>query len=386
MEPPARPCGVCGETSPRTVRFCPFCGTLFAPADPPAAGATKPAPVRPLPVAMSSEAITTGAPSGPSSARPAWVKPPISPLPVSPLPVSPAPITPPPAAAPTRVRVPRRPRPPPRPLTVAQHRARALAVRQLRLACAILLGGALVWRLLIAGPHGDVVVAVVPAAAGTLFAPAGTVLVDGVGSGTAGEPIRLPPGRHVIGFAAEAWSTPLATIRLHAGETRRVLLHPVPHHAELSLDSVPSGALLELHDATSVRRLGHAPTDLALPPGDYRVTAMLPGYQPLDQPLALAPGEHSVLALALAPDPVRTLHLLAPPAGAWSTPVTLDPGDRFTVAFQGRIRLRAAGQVMLLDGPASDLGTLDGRSLEFASVDDTPVPVDLLVRKSGPPG
>ncbi len=268
-----------------------------------------------------------------------------------------------------------------------QDRTHALVRRQLLLATAILAGGAVAWQLLTAGPHGDVVVTLPPAAAtDATGAPDGTVLVDGVPSGPAGVPIRLFPGRHVIGLAAGAWTTPTVTIRLQAGETRRVPLHPVPHHAELSLDTVPSGAALELRGMQSARRFGRAPTDLALPPGAYRLSAALPGYQPLDQALVLRPGEHRVLDLALIPDPLRTLHLVAPPAGSWSAPVTLGSGDRFALVFQGRIRVRAAGQVMLLDGDRSDLGTLDGGTLEVTAVGDAPVAVDLLVRRAGAPG
>ncbi len=100
----------------------------------------------------------------------------------------------------------------------------------------------------------------------------------------------------------------------------------------------------------------------------------------------LRPGEHRVLDLALVPDPLRTLHLLAPPAGIWSAPVTLGAGDRFALVFQGRIRVRAAGQVMLLDGDRSDLGTLDGGILQLSAVGDAPVAVELLVRRAGAPG
>ena len=396
-------CVACGATLPQAVGHCPFCGWAQAmpAASSPATGAsTDPDPATAMPPTPAPVPAPTAPAADPPRAAPA------PPRPGSVPPVPPRPswsLSPPaqapslaPTRAPTRPQIPRRvrQRPPPRPRTPTQARARALARRQLLLAGAILAGSAVAWRLLTAGPHGDVVVTLPPAAADAAGAPDGTVLVDGILSGPAGTPIRLPPGRHVIGLAADAWTTPAVTIRLHAGETRRVPLHPVPHHAELSLDTMPSGAALELHGAQygaqygapSSRRLGRAPTDVALPPGTYRLAASLPGYQPLDQTLVLRPGEHRVLDLALVPDPLRTLHLLAPPAGSWSAQLTLGAGDRFALVFQGRIRVRAAGQVMLLDGDRSDLGTLDGGILQLSAVGDAPVAVELLVRRAGPPG
>ncbi len=394
------PCAACGEALPHAVGFCPFCGAArrqaaSEPAQPgpiadvrPVEPRPRPGPVpRPVPEpALQSKEPPEPAPN--AAAAPAAPYPPRPFQPGSVPPVSPRPTI---LPMPPVQRRPARPRLPPRPPTAAQRRARALARRQLLLAAAILGGGALAWQLLTAGPHGDLVVTLPPSPVpGAASAADGVVLVDGVEAGTVGVPIRLGPGRHLVGLAAGGWTTPTVAIRLRAGETRRVPLHPVPHHAELSLDTVPPGALLELHPAQVAqaaqggRRLGRAPADLALPPGDYRLVATLPGYRPLDQPLVLLPGERRVLSLALAPDPLRVLHLLAPPAGGWSAAVMLDPGDRFTLVFQNPIRVRAGGQVMLLDNASSDLGSLAGRSLAVAAVGDAPVPVDLLVRKPGP--
>ena len=235
--------------------------------------------------------------------------------------------------------------------------------------------GAVLWHHLTGGPHGTVTVHLTQAADGR-------VLIDGSTAGPPDQPIRLEPGRHVIGFAATDWTTREVTIRLRDGETRTVELLPVPHRATLSIDSMPAGARLSL----GARRLGSGPRTLVLAPGPYRVGAVLPGYVPIDQPVELHAGEQRSLVVMLQPMPVRTLHLLAP-AGSWSEPVTLASGDRFILSFHGRIRVRCGGHVVLLDGAQPvRLGVLDEGGLAFTAVGGDAVPVDLLVRTSGPPG
>ena len=210
----------------------------------------------------------------------------------------------------------------------------------------------------------------------------GTVLVDGAPSGRPDEPVAVDAGRHQVGFAAPGWSTVPVTIAVRDGSTRTVLLSPSPRRAVLGLDSVPPGASLSLNG----RWIGHAPTTLSLPPGSYRLGAELPGREPEQQRLTLAPGEHRSLGLALQPLPVRTWRLSAP-AGAWSDPVTLPPHARVTVLFGSRLRVRVGGRVVLLDGGApADLGSLDDNVVSFTAVGDDPVPVLLLVRSVGTPG
>lgn len=275
--------------------------------------------------------------------------------------------TPPPA---TRIREKvARPRRLPSP---AQRAARAMALRQLGLAALILGCGAVLWHHLTSGPHGTLTV--------RLSQPAdGAVLVDGAEAGAAGKAIRVQPGRHVVGFAAQAWSTGAVTIRLRDGETRTITLSPVAHRASLSLDSVPAGARLSLDG----RAIGRAPRTLSLPPGRYSIGAALPGYLAAEQPVTLGAGEQRTLPVALQPVPVRSLQLMAP-VGSWSEPVMLRSGDRFTLQFRGRIRVRAGGAVVLLDGTApAALGALDDRGLSFTAVGEQPVPLDLLVRTPG---
>ena len=172
------------------------------------------------------------------------------------------------------------------------------------------------------------------------------------------------------------------SVRLRDGETRSIELAPVPHRATLAIDSVPSGARLTV----GTRRLGHAPASVTLVPGPVRVVASLPGYRTLDQELVLGPGELRRLTLALPPEPQQVVHLLALP-GAWTEPLALAHGDRFTLRLSGRVRLRNGGRVFLLEGgnPA-ELGALDDTTLSFSAVDAAPVALDLIIHKAGSPG
>ena len=260
-------------------------------------------------------------------------------------------------------------------MTPAQQRSRRDALRKLSLAAIILVCGAILWQHLTSGPHATLRVHLARQAEGSLT-------IDGTRAGTPDEAIRLAPGRHVVGFDADAWSTTPVTIRLRDGETRTIELVPTPHRALLTLDSLPTGARI----VVGTKRLGRAPTTIWLPPGTVHVTAALAGYQPLGQTIILAPGEHRSLTLPLQPIPAQTLHLLAP-AGIWSDPITLARGDRFTLLFHGRIRLRANGRVLLLDGVnQTDLGAFENRILAFTAVDGAPVAVDLIIHKAVTPG
>ncbi len=298
------------------------------------------------------------------------IVPPVAPTP----PPSPPPRTSPGGASPVRV-VPVPSRPPRRQPTPAARAARATAIRKLVLAGIILACAAVLWHHLTVVPRGTLLV--------HLTRPVdGTVLVDGSPSGAPDRPIPVEAGRHEVGFAAPDWSTLPVTIALRGGSTRTVSLSPSPRRATLGLDSIPPGASLSVNG----RRIGHAPMSLSLPPGSYRLGAELPGVEPDQQRLTLAPGERRSLGLVLQPLPVRTLHLSAP-AGAWSDPVTLPPHAHVTVLFGGPIRLRVGGRVVLLDGGApASLGSLDGDALSFTAVGGDPVPVLLLIRSVGAPG
>lgn len=351
-------CAACGETLQGVVLFCPFCGV--------------------------SQRLKAALPADPVIPPPGPPPPPQAPPPLPPIPqrIVPTVVPVPHVAAPVPPPIQSRPSPPPRPvpplkqpLTPAQQRSRRDALRKLLLAAIILVCGAILWQHLTTGPHATLRVHLSRQAAGSLT-------IDGTRAGAPDEAIRLAPGRHVVGFDADAWSTTPVTIRLRDGETRTIELVPVPHRALLSLDTLPTGARI----IVGTRRLGRAPATIWLPPGPVRVTATLPGYQPLSQTITLAPGEHRSLALPLQPMPAQTLHLLAP-TGIWSDPVTLARGDRFTLLFQGRIRLRVNGRAILLDGVnQTDLGAFDNRTLAFTAVDGAPVAVDLIIHKAVPPG
>lgn len=248
-------------------------------------------------------------------------------------------------------------------------------MRKLLLAAVILGCGGVLWHHLAEGPHATLTVHLARPAEGALT-------IDGRAAGVPDEPLRLAPGRHVIGFQAQDWSTEAESIRLRDGETRTIELAPVPHHALLTIDSEPAGARLTI----GTRRLGRAPATLALVPGAVRVVATLPGYRMLEQEVVLGPGEHRALTLALTAEPLQVLHLLALP-GLWTQPVVLAHGDRFTLRLSGRVRLRNGGRVFLLEGgnPA-DLGPLDDTTLSFAAVDAAPVSLDLIIHKAGSPG
>lgn len=365
-------CGACGGVLPEMVRFCPFCGAgqRAAQAEP------RPAPAR---AAGEPAGLAAGTlPAGPAAGPVAAARRPVVPLvvPVSP-PVPPPPL---PRAAPVEAaRVPEASQAPPVPppvrrvarpaATPALRAARARAARQLLLAAVILGCGAVLWRHLTGGPHGSLVV--------HLSRPAeGEVLVDGAEAGAPDQPMRLPPGRHVVGFAAPHWSTAPLSVWVRDGESRTVTLAPVPHRAILGLDSDPAGARLSLDG----HGLGLAPRALTLPPGRYRVGAALAGHVPAQSVVTLGAGEQRRLVLALHPVPLRTLHVVAP-AGGWSAPVTLEPHDRFALLFQGRIRVRAGGRVVLLDGAApAELGMLDDPTLSFGAAGGAAVPVDVVVR------
>lgn len=260
-------------------------------------------------------------------------------------------------------------------MTPAQRRNRRDALRKLALAAIILVCGAILWQHLTTGPHATLRVHLSRQAEGLLT-------IDGARAGAPNQAFRLAPGRHVVGFDADSWTTAPATIRLRDGEERTIELVPVPHRALLSLDSLPTGARM----VVGSRHLGRGPATIWLPPGAIRVTAALAGYQTLSQTIILGPGEHRSLALPLEPMPAQTLHLVAP-AGIWSEPVTLARGDRFTLLFQGRIRVRANGRVVLLDGVnQTDLGSLENRTLALKAIDGAPVSVDLIIHKAAPPG
>ncbi len=267
------------------------------------------------------------------------------------------------------------PRPPPRILTPAERRARREALRKLVLAAIILGCGGVLWRHLADGPHATLIVHLAQPADGALT-------IDGRTGASVDAPVRVAPGRHVIGFKAPDWSTEAESVRVRDGETRHIELAPVPHRATLTLDSVPAGARLTIGN----RRIGHAPASLALAPGRARVIAALPGYQTLDQEIVLGPGEQRRLSLTLQAEPMQVVHLVALP-GFWTQPVILAHGDRFTLRLSGRVRLRNGGRVFLLEGgnPA-DLGALDDTSLSFSAVDAAPVALDLIIHKAGSPG
>lgn len=353
------------------MRFCPFCATI---ADVPVQRAQRTPPVivtpavaQPPPVAPAPHVPAPAA--GPGPARSASTVQPIVPVVLlrnrfqrrSP--------------APDRVVAARRPAP-----TAAQRAARAAARRKLLLAAIILGCGAILWHHLTGGPHGTVTVHLTRNASGE-------VQVDGRSAGASEQALRLAPGRHVVGFEADAWSTAPVVIRLRDGETRTVNLVPVPHRAMLAVASAPAGARLELdHPPEATRRLGRAPATLSLLPGSYRISATLPGYQPLERSIELSAGEHRSLVLTLQADPVRTLHLLAP-TGLWSDPVTIEPDSRFTLLLHGRVRVRANGRVVLLEGgQPANLGALVDRRLSFTAVGNDAVPLDLLIRSINAPG
>ncbi len=353
--PEATPCRRCGEILQAPVSFCPFCGLAQA------------APAAPAPVPPAARPAEPSRPVQPAPTVQAATRQPIVP-PVAP---APPPRTSPGGASPVRV-VPVPSRPPRRRPTPA---ARAAAIHKLLLAGIILACAAVLWHHLTFVPRGTLLV--------HLTRPVdGMVLVDGSPSGVPDRPIPVDAGRHEVGFAAPGWSTVPVAIALHDGSTRTVSLSPSPSRATLGLDSVPPGASLSLNG----RRIGHAPASLSLPPGSYRLGAELPGFEPDQQRLTLAPGERRSLGLVLQPPPVRTLHLSAP-AGAWSDTVTLPPHAHVTILFGGPIRLRVGGRVVLLDGGApAGLGSLDGDALSFTAVGGDPVPVLLLVRSVGAPG
>ncbi len=365
------PCPACGETLQGDPHFCPFCGTAQRATpkpepepepEPARAAAPPPPPPQPVPAPPSEPARQPpAAPPGPPprpQPSPAWGAAAAAPI----VPVVPR------TAAP-RVRPPPAPRRRP---SAAERAVRARALHRLLLAGVILGCGAVLWHHLADSPHGTLIVRLTRSAGGE-------VTIDGADAGAADQTIRVAPGRHVIGFDSPGWSAGPVTVRMLDGENRTVVLSPVPHRAVLFLDSTPPEARLSLGG----RRLGPGTRSLSLPPGRYRIGAALPGYQPTEQTVELLPGAHRALTLTLQPEPVQTRHLLAP-AGGWSEPVTLDPGDRFSLVFRGRIRVRAGGHVILLEGgrPA-DLGALDDRSLAFAAVGNDAVPLDLLIRTPG---
>lgn len=349
-------CAACGEMLQGVVLFCPFCGVSQQPK--PAPLPTEPGPNPRPPTAPQASPVPPV-----RQPIPQRIVPIVVPVPQA-APSAPPPPPPPPPPAP-------RPKPP---LTLAQQRSRRDALRKLSLAAIILVCGAILWQHLTTGPHATLRVHLARQAEGTLT-------IDGTRAGAPDEAIWLAPGRHVVGFDADAWTTPSATIRLRDGETRTIELVPVPHRASLSLDSIPTGARI----VVGARRAARAPATISLPAGEVRVTATLAGYQAFGQTIILAPGEHRNLALTLQPIPAQTLHLLAP-AGIWSDPITLAPGDRFTLLFRGRIRVRANGRVLLLDAVGqTDLGAFENRTLSFTAVDGAPVAIDLIIHKSVSP-
>lgn len=361
------PCVACGETLQTMVRFCPFCGAGQQAVPAPVVAVATPPPVV---VAVAEAAPASAAAAAPAAAAP--VRPTVQPAsrppppPIVPIVAPAAPPLPPKAAPPPAVARQRRPPSP------AQRAARVKAARQLALAALILGCGAILWHHLTSGPHGTITVRLSQPAAGE-------VVVDGADTGAPGRAIRLPPGRHVLGFESPGWTTGTVTVRLHDGEARTVTLSPVAHRASLSLDSVPGGARLSLDG----RAIGRAPRTLSLLPGRYRIGASLPGRLAAEQPVALEAGEQRALSVTLQPVPERSLRLVAP-VGSWSEPVMLHSGDRFSLRFRGRIRLRAGGQVVLLEGGApAALGVLDDRSLCFTAVGDVPVALDLRVGTAG---
>ncbi len=204
----------------------------------------------------------------------------------------------------------------------------------------------------------------------------GAVLVDGKRTGRAGERLQLPAGSHTIGFDADGWSAPTRQVALAANQRRTLRLELTPRPALLTLRPDPADATLRLDG----RLLDTTQDEHRVTPGWHHLVATHPGFMPLTLPMMLGRGERRVIPLRLSPLPVRKLTFQAP-VGTWSDPVTLPAGTGFTLAFNGRLRLRIGHDVYLV-GPAGsiNLGDVRARTMQMKAVDDRPVAVRLLLR------
>ena len=204
----------------------------------------------------------------------------------------------------------------------------------------------------------------------------GAVLVDGKPAGRAGERLHLPAGSHTIGFDAEGWSAPTRQVALDGGRTRTMRLDLTGRLALLTLRPEPADATIRLDG----RVLGSGVDEHRVAPGWHRLVATHAGFAPLSLQMTLGRGERRVVPLVLSPLPVRTLGFEAP-VGAWSDPVTLPARTDFTLAFDGRLRLRVGRDVYLLGpGGSVNLGDVRARTIQVKAVDDLPVAVRLSLR------
>ncbi|MCQ8279432.1 PEGA domain-containing protein [Acetobacteraceae bacterium KSS8] len=379
-------CVGCGATLGSPVAFCPFCGIVqreSAPVPPPP---RRPEPVvaeePPAPEAASPPAAPAvpadQVRSVPPPGEPERVEPRFSPAPAA-ASVPPEPDL---RAIPTnadkedarwnRNGTPAR-RSQPRSLARPPNPNRAGAIRKLLAAAFVFVCAAILWRTLVITPHGTLVV--------HLTRPAsGSVLVDGVASGTADSPIDVAPGRHRIGFAADGFETPERILHAETGRTSSLTLSPQPRPAELVLDTDPTGAAVTLDG----RPIGHTPLRRTLSAGRHRIVATAPGLQRTMREIDLRPGAPTALSLSLPPLPLRRMRFDAP-AGRWSDPVRPDAGTRFTLLFRDPIRVRIAGRVVLLQpGAPVELGALDSTGLAVTSATAQDVPVQMLI--AAPPG
>ena len=204
----------------------------------------------------------------------------------------------------------------------------------------------------------------------------GAVLVDGKRTGRAGERLQLPAGSHTIGFDAEGWSAQARQVALAANQRRTLRLELTPRPAVLTLRPDPADATLRLDG----RLLDTTQVEHSVTPGWHHLVATRPGFLPLTLPMMLGRGERRVVPLRLSPLAVRKLTFQAP-VGSWSDPVTLPANTGFTLAFDGRLRLRIGHDVYLV-GPAGsiNLGDVRARTMQMKAVDDRPVAVRLLLR------
>jgi hypothetical protein len=143
--------------------------------------------------------------------------------------------------------------------------------------------------------------------------PAGAdVMLNGISKGTTPITIeRIPTGSTTLEIHTEGYERYRETIKLTAGESQTIdcELEPIP--ACLRVVTIPLKARVYVNNEYQ----GNAPVFLQdLPPGDYRVRAELPNYDPVAQTVTLKRADRVVKEFRLAAN-VGTVKVTTEPAG-----------------------------------------------------------------------